>query len=81
MPERSYATDCRIFTPEDPVSHFRNVKVTRDSFGGRGGWGLGGEEVEKEGMGGNGEHWFLFLPTRLIIPGWMLSQAIRIQNS
>ncbi|CAI2362891.1 unnamed protein product [Moneuplotes crassus] len=29
LPERSYAEDCRIYTPEDPVSAFRNF---RDSF-------------------------------------------------
>jgi len=26
LPERNYAMDCRIYTPEDPVSHFRNLK-------------------------------------------------------
>jgi len=26
LPERSYAEDCRIYTPDDPVSSFRNVK-------------------------------------------------------
>jgi phosphatidylserine synthase 2 len=25
LPERSYAEDCRIFTPEDPVSSYRNI--------------------------------------------------------
>jgi phosphatidylserine synthase 2 len=29
LPERSYAVDCRIYTPEDPTSSFRNV---RDCF-------------------------------------------------
>lgn len=26
LPERSYASDCRIFTPEDPVSQYRNIR-------------------------------------------------------
>ncbi|KAJ5066608.1 phosphatidylserine synthase 2 [Anaeramoeba ignava] len=26
LPEKSYATDCRIYTPEDPESKFKNVK-------------------------------------------------------
>lgn len=28
LPERSYADDCRLYTPEDPVSHFRNLRDT-----------------------------------------------------
>lgn len=27
LPERSYANDCRVYTPEDPVSNFRNIWV------------------------------------------------------
>lgn len=26
LPERSYAADCRVFTPEDPVSKYRNIR-------------------------------------------------------
>ena len=26
LPERSYAADCRVYTPEDPTSKFRNIR-------------------------------------------------------
>lgn len=26
LPERNYASDCRVYTPEDPVSKFRNIR-------------------------------------------------------
>jgi len=29
LPERNYAEDCRVFTPEDPTSYFKNI---RDCF-------------------------------------------------
>lgn len=33
LPERNYAVDCRVFTPEDPVSSFRNVRdAIKDEF-------------------------------------------------
>jgi len=33
LPERSYAEDCRIYTPEKPSSHFANVRdAVRDEF-------------------------------------------------
>eukprot|EP00742_Colponemidia_sp_Colp-10_P004316 GILJ01004605.1.p1 GENE.GILJ01004605.1~~GILJ01004605.1.p1 ORF type:complete len:445 (-),score=40.76 GILJ01004605.1:122-1408(-) len=28
LPEKSYAADCRLYTPEDPVSSFRNLRDT-----------------------------------------------------
>jgi len=30
LPEKSYADDCRIYTPEDPVSTFRNLRDSID---------------------------------------------------
>jgi phosphatidylserine synthase 2 len=33
LPERNYAVDCRVYTPEDPQSMFRNVRdAVRDEF-------------------------------------------------
>jgi len=33
LPERSYAEDCRVFTPDDPISNFRNIRDTfHDEF-------------------------------------------------
>jgi len=28
LPEKNYAEDCRLYTPEDPVSNFRNLRNT-----------------------------------------------------
>jgi len=27
LPEKHYAEDCRIYTPENPLSNFYNIKV------------------------------------------------------
>ena len=32
LPERSYAEDCRIYTPNDPISTFRNIRVNVCSY-------------------------------------------------
>lgn len=32
LPERSYAVDCRIYTPENPASKFNNIRETLDIF-------------------------------------------------
>lgn len=32
LPERSYAADCRIYTPENPTSSFINIIESLDIF-------------------------------------------------